>query len=68
MEGKPIRLKISRREAESLDFLNNINIDFEETKSNTFNFVVVDAIVFQNSAGINYSILTPKNSYYTSYE
>lgn len=63
IEETQINLKISQRDAEGLDFINNLDLDFETKKFNTFNFVVLDAVVFQNSAGVNYSILTSKNTY-----
>ncbi|WP_445454299.1 hypothetical protein [Flavobacterium sp. 25HG05S-40] len=68
IEKKQINLKISNRDAESLYFIKNIDINYKKTRSDSFNFIVDDAIVFQNSAGVNYSILTSKNKYFIPYE
>jgi hypothetical protein len=63
-ERKQINLKLTSREAESSGFINNINIDYSKTKSNSFKFIVNDAMVFQNSAGLTYSILSTENNYF----
>ena len=68
IEKKRINLKISNRDVESLNFIRNTDINYKRTRSDSFQFIVEDAIVFQNSAGVNYSILTSKNNYFIPHE
>jgi hypothetical protein len=61
---KQINLKMTLKEAERSNFIENINIQYRKPRTNLFRFIVEDAIVFQNSAGLNYSILTTENNYF----
>ncbi|WP_405326235.1 hypothetical protein [Leeuwenhoekiella sp. LLG6367-2.1] len=65
---KKIELKLSRSSAQYSEFIQNINIHSEINSSKLFQFSVTDADVFQNSAGLVYSILTNNNNYNFSYE
>lgn len=58
-----IDLKVSRRKAETDEFIRNINLEYRKTKSDFFHFIVENAVVYQNSAGFLYSILTINNNY-----
>ena len=68
IENKKINLRISNRDAESFSSIKNLNFDYKKNKSGFFEFIVEDATIFQNSAGLNYSILTPENNYYKLHE
>lgn len=61
---KQINLKMTLKEAERSDFIKNINIEYRKPRTNVFRFIVEDAIVFQNSAGLTYSILSIENNYF----
>ncbi|WP_031441908.1 hypothetical protein [Arenibacter algicola] len=58
-----INLKLSRLKAESANFIKNITIEYRKGSSELIHFNVNDAMIFQNSAGLVYSILTNKNNY-----
>ncbi|WP_372744419.1 hypothetical protein [Lutibacter sp.] len=66
--NRRIDIKISGKKAESSEFIRNIDVDYRKGRSELFHFIVEDAIVFQNSAGVIYSIITTKNKYSLPYE
>lgn len=65
---KRIDLKLSRYFAKQSSFLKNINLEYKSGQSVLFEFYVNDAVVFQNSAGLVYSIISTKNNYNLSNE
>ncbi len=66
--SRSIDLKLPRSFAQYSEFIKLINIDYRKGSSKLFHFSVTDAEVFQNSAGLVYSILTNKNNYNLPYE
>lgn len=68
IERTRIDLKVSKRKAERDGFIRNLNLEYGKPRGKLFHFIVEDALVYQNSAGFLYSIITTKNNYSLPYE